>query len=166
MKDFFHSFTNWVDHNRYKALATILITAILVWGIGCHSKTLSLFEPQTRVTRQQFAAETVTLQSQLEQERIDIEAAIEKFNARAQAVNAKIEAGNSDLERQDMVKAELFNLAGSVVTQWASGGVPAGALAGTAITAAGLLLGIGGLADGLRKDKIIEEQKSQITKTA
>ena len=161
--DYVHKSLKLLDHNRYKTLAIVIVAALMIWGIGCQSKTTSFFDTQAKVNRQQFEVEVAKRQMTFTQRRIELEAAVEKFNAEVEANNTIVEAGFIDLDKQDEIKAELFDIIGSVVTQWASGGVTTSAIIGTGITAVALLGGFGAYADGRRKDKVIEDQKKTST---
>lgn len=163
--DIVHNVTNWIDQNRYKALAIVLVASILMYGIGCQSKTASLVDPAKKVDRVEYAQEAAQVQADLTKEKALALAAIDAYNAQAEATEAKILAGMADLEHQEKIKAELFNLAGSVLTQATSGaGVSPASVIGTAITALGLIGGVGAIADAQRKDKIIASQKIELAK--
>jgi hypothetical protein len=159
MKDYLHTALNWVDHNRYKFLALAVIALIAVYGVGCESTATSLVSGQ-QVGQTQFTAESATITSDLEAQRIRLEAEVLAFNEKAKAAAAQIEAGQAEITRKNEIKTQLFELGGSVLTAWATGGVTTPALIGTLVTAGGLLFGIGGYADGKRKDVIIEQAKT------
>ena len=157
--DILHKITKWADQNRYKAAAVILTVLILVAGVGCESMTGSISEPGRRLTRDQYIADTTTVKADIAAQRAALDAQIAKFNATVTAIDAQIAAGVADLDRQDQIKAELFDLAGSTITAWTSGGISSQALVGTGLTAFSLLFGLGSAADGRRKDKIIADAK-------
>ncbi len=160
--DVMHKMMKWADHNRYKAAAMIVVVMILVAGVGCESMTGSLSEPGRRLTRQQYAADISVVKADIAAQRAILDGQIAKFNADAAAIDAQIAAGVADLDKQDQIRAELFDLAGSAVTAWTTGGLSTEAVVGTGITAFSLLFGLGAAADGRRKDKIIEETKKTI----
>lgn len=153
--DVLHKITNWVDHNRYKALAIIITVAVLVIAIGCESQTASIVTPERTVTRDQLAVESVTVQADLAFRKAEIDKLVAMYNADIEKTNQLIDQAVADLDRQDEIRAELFELGGSVITGWAAGGVPTEALIGTGLTAFSILFGIGSAADGMRKDKVI-----------
>ncbi len=159
--DILHNVLVWLDHNRYKALAVLVVCVILAYGVGCESKTISLAGGGVKVGRVEFSLEAAAAKSDLAQERIGLDAAIAAHNERVVAFNERVDASVAELDRADKLRAEIFNLAGSVITAWATGGtVPTAALIGTAITAIGLIGGFGAYADGRRKDGVIAKAKS------
>ena len=74
------------NHERYETIAVILICCFLVWIYGCESKTRSLADPLTRVTRSEL---------QLELDQI-VAAAKLRFQ---------------DLRRQDQIRQTIANAA-------------------------------------------------------
>lgn len=164
--DLIHKLTNWIDHNRYVVLAAVLLGVILVVGVGCESTTSSISDPTVQVDRVALEADIADVNATLATQAAMIDAEVAKYNAQVTGINAKIDAAVADLDRQDEMKAELFNLAGSAVTAIASGGVDTSAVIGTAITAGSLLFSIGVAADNQRKDKIIAKQKTITTTTS
>lgn len=157
--DYFHTVTKWIDCNRYKFVALILTVVLVATAVGCESQTASIMDPAVRVNRQQLSVETVRVQADLSKDRAQLDATIAIYNADIEATNKLIADAAADLDRQDQVKAELLDLAGSIVTDWSGGGVPTAAIVGTGLTAFGLLFGIGSAADSRRKDKVIESTK-------
>jgi len=157
--DYLHKILKWIDYNRYKVLALVVVAGIMVYGIGCDSMTASPVKPDRKVTRPQFEAEALQVWTELQAEAIEIQAMLDKHNAKVEAHNQAIDAGRDDLDRQDQIKAKLFELGSSIVTGWASGGVPTASLVGTGITALGVLFGTGAVLDSKRKDKVITESK-------
>jgi ABC-type glycerol-3-phosphate transport system substrate-binding protein len=156
-----HTLTTWIDHNRFKAAAAVLVAVLLAAAVGCQSKTASLQDPDRRVTRSEYTADITATQTTIAAQRAALDADIAQFNATATAIDARIAAGVADLDRQDQIRAELFDLAGSSLTAWTSGGISTQAVVGTGITAFSLLFGIGAAADGRRKDKIIADNKAK-----
>lgn len=157
--DLWNKLTTWADYNRYKAAAMVIVTVILVVGVGCESMTPSISDPGRRVARDLYLADVQGVRADLASQRADLDGKIGKFNAQVTAIDAQIAAGIADLEKQDQIRTELFDLAGSVVTAWTTGGVDTGAVVGTGLMAFSLLFGLGSAADGRRKDKIIADIK-------
>ena len=157
--DGLHKITKWIDYNRYKAAAALIAMVVLVAGVGCQSTTESLRQPGRRLTRDQYAADVTSVKADIVAQRAVLDGRIAKFNAEVTAIDTQIVAGVADLDRQDQIKAELFNLAGSAVSAWTTGGVSTEAVVGTGITAFSILFGLGSAADGRRKDKIIADSK-------
>lgn len=164
MTDYLHKLTNWIDQNRYKFAALIVLVLMAVWGVGCESTTTSLVSGSA-VNQTQFVSEAVTITADLEAAKIKLEAEVAAYNEKAKATKAQIEAGNAEIAKKDEIKAQLFELGGSVITAYMTGGVSTPALLGSLVTAGGLLFGIGGYADGKRKDAVIEGLKAAATTT-
>jgi hypothetical protein len=161
--DVLHTVTTWLDQNRYKALAVLLIAGILFYGLGCESQTAGIKDPSQKVDLAAFSAQAAQAAAGMAGERAQLMAGVEAFNAKAEALEAQIAAGMDDLAEQEKIKAELFNLAGSVITQAAAGNpVSTSAIIGTALTGLGLMGGFGALADGRRKDQVIAAQKERL----
>jgi hypothetical protein len=159
--DFWHKITNWIDHNRGQFFG-VLIPMVLVGAfflMGC-SQTQSLKDPAVKVDRQAFMIEAMEAQDQLKQETIDIEAVLEKHNAKIAAHNDRAEAGFEDLNQQDERNQQILEIAGGALTEYASGGaVTTGPLIFSLLNLAGIGWGIGNKVDNVRKDQVIAEQK-------
>ncbi len=160
MKDFLSAFLKSVDRYRYTFIGGLLAVILIGASIGCHSETASLFGTGDKVTSQGLIIEVTKITGDLASEKIALDSAIKQYNNKVTVFNAQIEAAQADIEKQDEVRTELFNIAGSVVTAYASGGVNAAAVVGTGITALGLLLGVGASVDNRRKDKKIKSLKN------
>ena len=163
--DYLHKSLKWIDYNRYKVIALIILAMILITGIGCESLTASLTDPAVKIDRQQLSSEIAIAESSMVKRKIQLDAAVAEYNADVDVMNKQIDAAVAEIDRQDQIKAELFDIGGSLITGWAAGGgVPTDAIVGTALTVGGLLFGLGSAADSRRKDKVIESKTP--TKTA
>lgn len=162
--DIVHTVLKWLDYNRYKVIALLVIASVMVWGLGCQSETASLTDPGQKVPYSVFTAQAAQEAAKLQGERAQLMAQVEAFNAQAEALQARITAGAEDLANQEKIKADLFNMAAGVITQ-AAGGEPitAAGIIGTGLAALALVGGFGALADGSRKDKLLEETKARLT---
>jgi len=158
--DLWHTITDTLDHYRYTILGVLIAVGMVFAGVSCQSQTASLVEPARQVTRPVFEAEAAAQGTSLTQRRIGLEAEVAKLNAAVEVFNSQAELGRGELDRQDAVRAELFDIAGGVVTQITTGQPTSASLVGTGITALGLLLGLGAAADSRRKDKVIEKVKN------
>lgn len=166
MNDLFHKITNMLDHDRWKCLVVVLVIAMVVCAVSCHSKTASIVDPSRQVTREQLAMETIQFESDLALERADIDTLIAKHNQRVKTHNAQLETRIGDLDHKDEIKAQMFEVIGSLVTGWATTGkLPTSALIGSAITIGSIGLGLAGFADKRRADKVITKMKSETTPT-
>jgi len=159
-QDVIHKLCNWLDHNRWLAggLAAGVVLAVLL--IGCRAKTDSLVEPGRKVTAQQFRLEVIDLTASLEQRAAEVTRRQSEYNSTVAALNKKIEAGQSDLQRQEELRGHVIAIAGGLITTVASGGaLTPGAAAGAALQLL-TLVGLAGAAmDNRRKDKVIEATK-------
>lgn len=158
--DIFHTLGNWLDHNRFKSAALILVLSLLFYGLGCESQTASLNDPGLEINRAVYAAEASRFAAETQSERAALMAEVEGFNVMAEALEARLAAGFEDLDRQEQIKTELFDLASGVVSEVAVGTVTPSGIIGTAITALAIVGGFGSLADARRKDKIIANLKN------
>ena len=162
--DFFHKVTNWIDHNRGQFFGVLIpvIAVVVFFLIGC-SKTQSLKDPAVKVDRDTFVIESMEAEEVLQQETIDIEAMLEKHNAKIASYNERKQAGLADLDRQDERNQQILDIAGGAVGEYASGGTVSGVpLVMTLLNLAGIGWGIGNKYDNVRKDKVITEQKATV----
>jgi len=142
--DVWHKFVKALDHGRYKFVG-ILIAGIAAIGlIGCQPKTSSVLNPGEKVDRTQLTAEAATLQ------------------ARYAADAAKIEAGFIDIEQQAAMRAQIVEVLGGAATAAATGGITTPSAIGTVVTLLSLGLAGGGVVDGARKNKVIQEKDRAI----
>jgi len=170
--DFLHKVLNWIDYNRWTILSLVLC-AILFGGIvttvGCQSKTIGLItSPQgdmAKVTRTEFNQQVITVQKDVAVKKATLDAEVSAYNEEVKAINAKIEAGLSDLDKQDEFKQQLLETVGTVATQAAGGNLNPASLIPIGIGLLGGALGLGAAADNRRKDQVISTLK-QATGTA
>lgn len=162
MPDALHASLNWVDHNRYLAIAIGATILLMVTLVGCEPRTTSPFDGQ-RVTQRQLVAQTqayeAQLQTQVSKAERDYQQTLDELQAQAVAGQAKAEAALEEIAQR---KAAL-TMAMESITQLASAAagpqfVP---LIGSAAGIAGVLLGLGATADSKRKDQVILNIKSQ-----
>jgi len=157
--DLWHTISKVLDHDRYKVVGLLIVIGVVFYFAGCESTTKSISDSGTKVGRSEFLIESQIARSDLAKRRIALDADIAIFNADAELVNKRIDAGVADLERQDVIKADLFDLVGSAVTGWISDGASTAGIVGTLITALSIA-GFGtSYADGRRKDREIAKIK-------
>ena len=160
-KDFWSKITNIIDRDRWKCLAVVLVIAVMVCGVSCQSKTTSIVDPSRKVTREELAVESIQVTSNLELERVDLEALITKHNEKVKAHNAQLASKIEDLDRQDTIKAAIFDKIGSAVTGWAAtGSLPTSGLLGSGLAIGSLLFGVAAVKDKRRADKVITDLKT------
>lgn len=162
--DFMHKLTNWIDHNRGQFFGLLIpaMAVLVMLAVGC-SQTQSLTDPAKKVDRQTFIVEGLAAEQQLKQETIEIEAMLEKHNAKIETYNLQKDAGLADLDRQDLRNQQILEITGGALSEYASGGtVTAGPIILSLLNLAGIGWGIGNKYDNVRKDKIIAEQKTTV----
>lgn len=116
---------NLFNHERYQTITFICIAAILAGIASCESTAPSIINPTMRVNREQLQNE-------------------------ANAILAKIDSAELEIDRQDRLKELLFNQA--II---ASQGQPINPVG--LITSLGTILGIGAFTDNVRKRKVIKK---------
>jgi len=168
MKDWVHNLLkkieSAIDHNRWTALAVVLWLLFSAVLIGCSATTIGPLSGEP-VTRQRFDVEVGAATSALKAEQIQLLARMEEHNEKIAALNAAVELGYEDLERQEAMRAQLIELTAGLATSVVAGTItPAGII--NAIVTAGALLGVVGVAaDNRRKDVKIDALKTERTST-
>lgn len=147
-----------IDYNRYAVIGGIMAVVMIFCLVGCEMTTASITGGK-EVNATQLQMEITAINGDLTQQKIVLDAAIQKYNAGVATVNEQIEAAQADLSRQQAIKTQLFNLIVSTVTTAASGGITAPALITTGMAALGLFAGVGTVADNRRKDAKIKDLK-------
>ena len=156
-----NSLLKFLKQHRHSILALLVVAVILIWGLGCQSKTISITDPNTPLTRKQLQRETLKTQLSLCQRKAKLDMGLAKYNTDAELFNKRLELAKADLDYKDQPKTELFKLAGSLLTQWAAGGVPIAGLIGTLVTALGIIFGFKGTAEANQKTVAAEKVKTQ-----
>jgi hypothetical protein len=142
------------------------VAVILIWGMGCQSKTISITDPNTPMTRSQLCQEVFKIQTSLAQRKAKLDMGLAKYNSDAKLFNKKLELAKADLDYKDQPRAELFKIACSLLTQWAAGGVPVTGLIGTLVTALGIIFGFKGTAEANQQKVKSEKVKTQASALA
>jgi len=185
MNDLVHTGMNWLDHNRYVALAVLLLVAVTVWTVGCSSMTRSIIpnepgrvnatqlEQQVATAKQELTTEKAKLDAEATKLQADLvmaqqdykksvadhNAAVTAWNAKATEKSEQIDAARADLAAQDVMKQKLVSTIGQGIIAAANGGLdPANAVVGL-VSLAGILLGGGALLDNRRKDSLVTQLK-------
>jgi len=158
--DYLNRALKWIDHNRYLVLSFIL-SAILIGGLigalGCNSTTLGFFGK--KVERPVFNRQAAEIEKNLAVEKIGLEAALAKYNARVESVNAQIAAGMADLDRQDAIRAEILATIGTTAPQIAAGSISPWALLPLGLGIFGTLFGLNANIDKRRTDAVLAKKK-------
>jgi len=158
--DWLHQVLKWLNYNRGLVAGLVLFGLVFAWPTGCASKTGAIREPGQLITAGQLEAEAITLQLELDQKKAQLDARIAAYNAEIEAVNAQLERGVADLQRQDEIKAQLIDFAGSTASAIASGGFTAPAAINSLVTLGALVVGGGAVYDNIRKRKVIVRLKN------
>jgi len=164
MKDWLHNLLkrieSAIDHNRWTALAAVLWLVFSGILIGCNATTIGPVSGQ-KVSRQRFDVEVGAATSALKAEQIQLLARMDEHNEKIAALNAAVELGYEDLERQEKMRAQLVELAAGLATSAIAGQVTPGAIANAIVTAGSILGVIGVAVDNRRKDGKINALKAE-----
>ena len=158
----------WIDHNRNVVLALVVVVGLIAGMaamIGCASKTGGVIEaapgqPVAQVTRQELLVQATTAEKQLAIDRATLDARVAAYNEEVEALNARVELGLADLDRQDEFRGQVIEVIGLVGTQAAAGTINPAALIPLAVGLLGGGLAIGAGTDNRRKDRIIKDLKT------
>jgi hypothetical protein len=157
--DFVTKVVKALDHNRWLVASLIASVVIAVMMAGCVSKTASLSNPGAKVDSQAFANEVISAKGELAKRKVELDAAILKFNTDVNSFNDRVAAGQADLQRQDEIRAQLFDTVGAGLTSWVNGSVNPIGILGSVVTLGSLMVTGGVVADNRRKDAVIQTQK-------
>jgi len=142
-----HTVTGWLDHNRYIAMALVMVAVTAVWLVGCQATTESVLQPGSQIGR-----------AELEREAAEI---VADFEAKSTA----LELAQADLERQEAARAAAVQVLTGLAASAASGTLtPAGGI-NAAITLLGLI-GLGAVADNRRKDAVLKKKANDVAKAS
>jgi len=176
MNDLIHKIMNVIDHERYKVIGIITAVVLVLFMNGCSLEFKSALTGK-QVTPAQWQAEKVDAISDVNQAfamvkekkiRYEAELAgdVEKINAKAIALNHKIEAGDADLQAKIDQRQKFFELAGGLGQTLLTGSVDPVSIYGTLASLIGIGLGVGGIADGARKNTVITQLKATTKSTS
>lgn len=159
MTDYVHKLANWLDHNRYLALAIIVVAGMAVFVTGCQSTTRSLMVEGTKVARVEYSQEIELVRAQLQGQIARAEAAVAAVNAEIEAFNREAEIGVADLDTQDAARLKILAISETIATDLLTGAFTP--LSAIPLIFGGLgVLGVGAMANKLRQDKVIEKMKN------
>jgi hypothetical protein len=143
-------------------IVVIVTVGILIYGIGCQSTTPSLQKPEIMKNRGEIQQEALVTQKAFLERKAKLDVDIARYNSDFELFSKKLELAKADLDYKDQPKAELFKVAGSLLTQWASGGVPLSGIIGALVTAAGIFFGFKGTADASQKTQTMQKINAQL----
>jgi hypothetical protein len=162
--DLLHKFLKAIDHNRWTVISIIVFALIMtgiVTSIGCQSKTMALVGPPEQVNRQTFNTQVIEAQGALAIKKVQLDAQVASYNEEVNTFNAKVEAGETDLDKQDEFRQQIVDVVGLIATEAATtGGLNLTALIPLGIGLGGAMLGLGLGGDNRRKDKEITKLKN------
>ena len=171
--DLLHRTLKWLDHNRWTVIS-ILLFALLVGcaltTVGCQSTTAGLIaaapgEPPAKVDRGEFHRQTAQVEKDLALRRVQLDAQLAAYNEEVTAFNSQVQSGQEELDRQDVLRAQLLDIVGVVATGAAEGTLNPVSLIPLGIGLLGGALGLGAAADNRRKDRVITGLKGQTVAT-
>ena len=134
--------TKWISHNQGMTFALVIVVCVIVWGLGCEGKVMSLDPNAGMVSIDEFE--------------IEVEAAIEKLQIDIRRLIESTELKRSEYEKAQAGKKALFEFAAITA---ASGGFNVTGL----IPIVGTILGLGAAADNRIKDKVIKNRPLKVT---
>ena len=134
--DALHTAFNWLDHNRYMAVAVVLAVSLAIWLVGCQPMTQSVLHSDQTVTANELEREAAIIDGEIQV----------KLKA--------LELARADIERQVALRAQAVEILGGLATAASTGTFTPAAGINGAITFLGLI-GLGAVADNRRKDKVI-----------
>lgn len=153
--DILNKILTLIDHERGKIIGTVLAVCVFAGVYGCESKT-TIDDGKTKVTRTELHQKVVTLTTGYENQRKLILASVEQLNADIAAFNQKVTLAESDLDKQDAVKAQILTTLGGIGTAAATGGITAPVAIGSIMQLALLGFGAGAVVDQTRKNALIQ----------
>lgn len=161
MKDGVHWLLKVMDHERYKLLGLLVGVMIVVSMIGCDVSIRSPFTSE-RVTRAEFKVEAIAMELDLEGERMQLEQSQLAYNNKVELYNEQKTVGEEAFVKKEALQEGFLEIAGGLATTMVSGGQVNMAQALMSVLAlGGLGAAAGGIADGVRKDKVIKNEKAK-----
>jgi hypothetical protein len=162
MNDQLHKLLKAIDYNRFKVLGVLLAVVLVTVVASCQSKTISIKDGMSKVTRQQLKFEIIDAEAGMAEQLAWMEASQLSYNLTFERHNAKIEAGLLDLDKQDKFRADLLQLGGGLAMTAMSGNpISAAAVVSSLLALSGIGVAVGSVADGRRKDNVIAAAKEQ-----
>jgi hypothetical protein len=158
--DVLHKTVNWIDHNRWYVLSSLLAVGLIFLGLGCEPHTASLTGPE-EVTARRFQQEALTQEEALAERRIALEARIESFNEDVDALDRRLQHGWEDLRRQFELRQEAVALLGGSAVSALEGSFSPKAFVAPALGLLAAAFGVGKTLDNRRKDRVIQRLKLQ-----
>ena len=151
--DVLHKMLKMLDHNRWTV--GLMAVAVLVSAglVGCQPETMSLVDPDRRVTAVGLARETTALKAGLEkrQSALDVDVT---------ALADQTGIASSEIEAKTELRRTIVETLGGIGTAVAEGSFSATSGVGAVIQLALAGLAGGGLLDRRRKDQVIAKLKN------
>lgn len=162
MKDLLHDLLKGIDYERGKIFGALIGIVIVIAVVGCE---VSIQSPITgeKVTRDDFKLEVLASESDLEQQRLDIEKLQVNYNKQAALHNEQVESAEAKFVEAEKFRDGFLELtSGAIITAMTGGSVDMAQLGVSILMLAGLGGTAGGIYDSARKNKVIENQKAAI----
>ena len=154
MKDWLHSITKVIDHERGKVIALILAVLIVFGTWGCEIKLTSPISDK-KVTAEQFEAE-------VQVKKVEFDSKINLINAEMQQFLSNAKITEEQFAKWQEFKTQAFDILAGIVTTAAGGGtVNTAQVVASLVGLGGVGMAVGGLYDSNRKNKVIEKQKNK-----
>lgn len=135
------SVKKWISHNQGMTFALLILVAVMVWGLGCEAKVLSLDPRGGMVSIDQFE--------------IEVAAAVKRLEVKIEQLISTAELCRAQFVKAQAGKKALLEFAAITA---ASGGFNVTGL----IPIVGTILGLGAVADNRIKDKVIKNRPMKV----
>ena len=154
--DLWHKITNWLDHNRWTALALVIAVAVAAAVVGCKPTAASLLNPGEKVTAQQLEVEAAVLQARLDTRHAGIEAEAAEYEAEVTAAQNRLEIARGEIAEQVELRRKAIETFAGIGTAVSQGEISLPAIIGGLSQLALAGIAVGTVADNRRKNKIIK----------
>lgn len=161
--DVLHKVLKMLDYERGKFIGVIIGVVIIISLVGCDLQVKSPISGD-KVTRTEFKAEVVNVESLLENERLDIEKAQQAYNKKVALLNDQTQTAENKFIEAEKFRDGFVKIASGAAMTIASGGtLSTPEILISLLTLAGIGGTIGGVYDSSRKNNIIAKTKATTT---
>jgi len=160
MNDSVHKVVKVVDYERGKVIGVVLAFIVVAAVAGCVASVKSPITGE-RVDRVEFKNEVFASQAELAAMKAQIDADTQAYNVRVDKLTADMVVAEEGFVKYEQLQTGVFNIVGGVASTLATGGaIDTASIVSSLFALGGLGLGVGGLYDSNRKNKIIAEKKA------